>query len=225
MACKIEKVLLNPEERLKHVMQLLMLDGLGDITENKNGIYCAIPLTGAPPEKRGFIEQEHDKIKACIRKAGLEIYDPKDLGTNPWIKLKGRPQEVYDLDTLQVVTPKFFEFTNVYPSTGAGIEEQKAISYGKIAVIVTKAGIYTSRMATGARRTILIEYDDAEVQQEEITGVFKTLKEYNSGMGTCSMHGNTLLGFSGSEKPVCLQGLIANKFPSLVYNFDKYVTK
>jgi hypothetical protein len=225
MECRIEKVLLSPDERSAYISNLLRLDGLGAIEEKRDAVYCAIPLTGASKDERTFIGEEHDKIKRCIMKADLSIYDPKETGTNPWLRIAGRPQEVYDLDTIQVVTPKFFEFTNVYPSTGAGIEQQKAITYLKIPVIVTKAGVYTSRMSTGARRTILIEYSDAEAQQDEIAGVFKRLRRYEPGIGMCTVHGNTLLGYSDSQAPVCLSGLMEEQFPGLVYNFDKYVTK
>jgi hypothetical protein len=216
-------VILDPQQREQHVRSLLKLDGL-EVREDTKACYCALPLTGAAPEMRKLIEEEHDKIKACISRAGLRIYDPKDSGTNPWIKLEGKPQDVYDLDTIQVVTPRFFEFTNLYPSTGAGIEEHKAISYVKIPVIVTKSGMYTSRMSNGARRVILIEYENADSQQDDITGVFKTLGGYEPGIGLCSMHGNTLIGFCDGKDPLCLPGLVASKFSGLAYNFDKYLT-
>jgi len=222
MKCKIEEILLNPEQRKKHIENLLALDGIGHIEEIRDGIYCAVPLTGAPIELRKFIEGEHEKIKTCIRKAGLKIYDPKDSGMNPWVGIKERPQVVYDADTNQVVTPRFFEFTNIFPTTGGGIEQQKAITFVKIPVVIVKDGTYTSRMSTGARRIILLEYKDAEQQQEEITEVFFTLRNYEIGIGTCSVHGNTLIGFSGKET-VCLPGLIEEKFPTLKYNFDKYI--
>jgi len=225
MKCEIEKILLNSEQRLVHIEKLLELDGLEDVVENRNGIYCAVPLTGAPEEKRKFIEDEHEKIKTCIKEAGLEIYDPKDAPQNPWLKITDLPTTVYDQDTLQVVTPKFFEFTNVYPSTGAGIEQQKAIMYLKIPVIVNKAGVYTSRMSNGARRSIVIEYNDAVSEKEEITSLFKTLMKFEPGIGMCKLHGNTLIGYSDSKNPVCLPGLIDELYPSLVYNFSKYVTK
>ncbi|MEM7825606.1 MAG: hypothetical protein QW412_01965 [Candidatus Aenigmatarchaeota archaeon] len=225
MKCEVEKVLLHPEDRLEYTERLLELDGLGMIEENKNGIYCAVPLTGAPPEKRKFIEEEHEKIKHCINKAGLEIYDPKDAGMNPWLKIEDYPQKVYDADTFQLVKSRFFEFTNIYPSTGAGIEQQKAIMYVKIPVIVTKSGIFTSRMSTGARRIILIEYNDAQSQKDDITSLFKTLREFEPGVGMCRVHGNTLIGYSESEKPVCLPGLIQELFPVLVYDFNKYIRK
>lgn len=223
MKCEIKEVLLNPEQRERHIESLLRLDGLGSIKEVRDGIYCAVPLTGAPVDMRNFIHEEHEKIKECIKNAGLKIYDPKDAPQNPWIKITDKPQMVYDTDTLQVVTPRFFEFTNVFPTTGGGIEEQKAINYVKIPVVVVKNGTYTSRMSTGARRIILLEYDNAKKQQKEITDVFLTLRKYEPGIGICSFHGNTLLGFSKSGETFCLPGLVEDLFPQLTYNFDKYV--
>lgn len=224
MECTIESVLLNPEQRSEHIKRLLELDGLVISEEMVDGIYTALPLTGATDEMKIFIEKEHEKIKECINDSGLRIYDPKDAADNPWRSLKSEPTYVYDVDTIQVVTPRFFEFTNVFPSTGAGVEEQKAITYIKIPVVITKSGIRTSRMSTGARRIILIEYEDAVAQRNEIASVFKTLRAYEPGIGNCSIHGNTLLGFAGNDEPICLPGLIGDKFPSLVYNFEKYKT-
>lgn len=217
-------MLLDPDQRVVHVRRLLRLDGIRDIKERDDAAYCALPLTGAPVEMRDVINGDHDAIKACMRSAGLEIYDPKDSGTNPQISIRGLPQEVYDLDTLQLVTPRFFEFTSLFPSTGAGIEEQKALMFVKMPVIANRAGIYTSRMANGARRVILIEYEDVQAQSAEITDVFRTLMQFEPGIGTCSVHGNTLLGFAGMDAPLCLPGLIAAGFPSLTYNFEKYTT-
>lgn len=225
MACEIKEILLDSAGRGEHVSRLLKLDGIGDVREDKGSIYCAVPLTGAKESEKAMIGSEHDKIKACVKAAGLKIFDPKDSPYNPWGVLTGKPVEVYDIDTLQVVTPRFFEFTNVFPSTGAGIEVQKALTYGKIPVIVNKSGIYTSRMANGARRAIVIEYEDAERQKDEIAGVFKILLGYEPGIGICSRHGNTLLGFKHAEAPVCLPGLIESSFPNLVYDFDKYLAK
>lgn len=111
--CKIEEVLLNSAQRKKRVEELLKLDGLKYIKENSKGIYCAVPLTGVPPQMRHFISKEHEKIKAAIAEAGLEIYDPKYSEFNPWEKLIGTPLDIYDQDTLQVVSSRFLGLTNL----------------------------------------------------------------------------------------------------------------
>lgn len=222
MACQIKEITLNPELRERHIAHLLKIEGLEEIKEDINACYCAVPLTVVNEKERETITKEHDIIKQCIQSAGIKIFDPKDALGNPWSGIKHRPEEIYDVDTIEVVTPRFFEFTNVAASTGAGIEQQKAIMYNKIAVIIVKSGVFTSRMSTGARRTILIEYKNIDESREDIKSVFQTLKQFNPGAGICSIHGNTLLGFRNSEV-VCLKGLIKEQFPQLTYNFDKYI--
>jgi len=225
MECRVTKVLLSSKQRAEYLRRLLRLDGLDVIKEIGDAAYAAVPLTGVPKKERSFIIREHEKIKICMSDAGIRIYDPKDAGMNPWSKIEDSPSDVYDLDSKRVLIARIFELTNLWPSTGGGIELHKAVSYLKMAVNVNKAGVYTSRMSTGARRIILMEYDDARKQRDEISGLFRTLKEYEVGVGICSAHGNTLLGYSDSQAPLCLPGLIAEQFPGLVYNFDKYITK
>jgi len=223
MQCKITKVILDPKQRKGHIKNLLRIDGLKNIKENPNGCYCALPLTGIPENQREKIEKKHEIIKQCIKDAGLQIFDPKDAPGNPWHGLRDiRPEQLYDTDIIQLVTPRFFEFTNVAATTGGGIELQKAITYNNITVVVVKKGVFTSRMSTGARRIILIEYNDLEKEREDIKNVFLRLKQYEPCIGECSVHGNTLLGFK-DDKVVCLKGLIEEKFPGLVYDFDIYL--
>lgn len=228
MGCVVTKVRMDPSERRQWIRHNLWLDGLPeDLKENPKGVYCAVPLTQLPPEEYQFVSTEHDKIKRAIVSAGFEIYDPKDSGTNPQVKLEGTPQEVYSKDTLQVVSAKIFEFTNLARSTGTGQEEEKAVRYVRAPVIVTKKGVYTSRMSTGSIRVVVIEYDDAEVQHDAISGVFSMIGDFGLGVGDCEQHGNTLLGFGarGLAGAVCLPGLIAEQFPSLVYDFDAHVAR
>lgn len=225
MICKITSIILNPEERQEHVKELLKIDGLNNIAERADACYCSLPLTGVPENQRETIAREHEVIKQAIKEAGIDIWDPKEAAGNPWTGITHRPEEIYDGDTVQVVTPRFFEFTNVAPSTGGGIEQHKAIAYNKIAVVITKAGTYTSRMSTGARRIVLLEYQDIEKQKDDIRNVFRALRVFNPGIGICNIHGNTLLGFKDEEEPVCLKGIIEAKFPHLTYNFEKYIVK
>jgi hypothetical protein len=40
------------------------------------------------------------------------VYDPGEI-TDPHISRREPPQEVYEIDTLRVVTSRFFEFANL----------------------------------------------------------------------------------------------------------------
>ena len=220
MSCEIVEVILNPDQRKKHTEHLFRLDGLKDVVEKPDACYCALPLSDVPVGTRDDLIKTDNIIRKAIEDAGLDVWDPIE-GANPWYTLEHDPQEVYDMDSKNVMCSRFFCFINIGPATGAGIEQQKAIMLNKISVIITKAGIYTTRMSTGARRCIILEYNDLEKQKGQITEVFRLLTQYEPGIGTCSIHGNALLGFSDSSV-VCLKGLIEEKFPELQYNFDQY---
>jgi hypothetical protein len=223
MPCEVSKILLNPEQRQNHIKGVLELDGLSHIEENPKACYCAVPLTGVPESERLVISHDHDIIKESIVKAGISIYDPKDSKMNPWVGIHDKPEKVYTSDTIQVATPRFFEFTNIGASTGAGIEQEKARRYIRIPVILTKKGRYVSRMSTGMSEIILLEYDDIDKQANLITKVFKELLKFEPGVGICKKHGNVLIGFNNKGGIVCLKGLIESSFPELKYNFAQYV--
>ena len=103
-----------------------------------------------------------------------------------------------------LVSARYFTFTNLAASSGGGMEIRSANLYNKMPVVMMKNGIYVSRMTTGARRVIHIEYSDMRKSKPMITDLFSTLKQYEPGVGTCKVHGNTLVGFKG-EETVCLE--------------------
>jgi hypothetical protein len=221
-------------ERIENLDSLMCL-------EARDCCYAGLPLT--PNDNKRFIETEfeaaykrmvdrrtkelreiHEGVKACIFSAGLTIYDPAEAPFNPNKGLVGTPQDIYDVDQLMVMSAKFFSMTNVMGSTGAGIEEKTAIEMNKFPVILTKKGVYVSRMSTGARKIILLEFSDISKDSADITAVFKELQKYEPGIGVCSKHGVDLLGFKG-DNPVCLRGEIAYAFPNLVYDFSQFTKK
>ena len=200
---------------------LTHIDRTGSVEAN-DCCYSGLALTGVKdPEERKKLQDDHYLIKEAVRLAGLKNYDPAEAPFNPQNALIGQPQEVSDVDILMVLASRFFTFTNLAPSSGGGMEERTANMYTKMPLVFVKKGKYTSRMTTGARRIILLEYSDLTIQKEQVVDVLCELRKYEPGVGTCSVHGNTLLGFEG-EKTFCLPGLIQQKFPILRYDFSQY---
>jgi hypothetical protein len=268
MGCEITKILLNPEQRVKHIEHNMRVEGVtsssikrcidsyeahirqklqivqekenlekilgflskirgrvdsGKFIEDCLSCYCGLPLSKVPEEKRAQLISDHLKIKSYIEAAGLTTYDPAEAPFNPQGELIGQPQEIFDVDNLMVLVSKFFEFTNLEASTGAGIEQRTAMTYNKVPLIITKRGEYVTRMSTGARRIILLEYDNIDSIAEEFTDFIRILKEFSPGTGICKSHGESLIGFeNGSKSPVCLHGLAEYHLPHMKYNFDNY---
>lgn len=191
--------------------------------ESADCCYSGLALTKVEdPRQKEILFSEHQVLKEAIRDAGLMNYDPCEAPFNPHSKVADAPQVVYDIDNLMVAAAQFFTFTNLDASTGGGMEIRTATMYNKMPVVVCKKGNYVSRMSTGARRIVLLEYDDIKAQKGLITDVFGTLREFHPGIGECSKHGNTLLGYASNGQTVCLPGLIEKKFPMLKYDFDAY---
>ncbi len=228
------------EDLLNRIASVKELD---EIESNEN-CYSALPLT--PNDNRRFLEQEdqtfreaysrlterrkqelleeHRAVKDCIRNAGLKTYDPAEAPFNPNMGLIGGPTDIYDVDQLMVAASRFFSMTNLLASSGAGMEEKTAIDLAKFPVILTKKGVYVSRMSTGPGKIILLEFGDIKTDAPEITSVFRELKNYEPGAGICERHRNTLLGFRNrSTEPICLKGLIEDQMaPNLRYDFDQF---
>lgn len=206
---------------LEHIRQNMRVTGF---IESPDCCYSGLALTKVEdPRQQEILFGEHEVLKQAIKGAGLKNYDPCEAPFNPQSQVTDTPQDVYDVDNLMVAAAQFFTFTNLDASTGGGMEIRTAMTYNKMPLVVCKKGNYISRMSTGARRVILLEYDDIRAQQGLITDVIGTLREYEPGIGECSKHGNTLLGYDKKTgTPVCLPGLIERKFPTLQYDFEAY---
>ena len=183
--------------------------------------YSALALSGVKEDERDSLLEDHYMIKEAVVSAGLRNYDPSEVPFNPQHQLIGAPQDIFDTDLLMVAASRFFTFTNLAASSGSGIEERSANIYVKMPLIFMKKGNYVSRMTTGARRVVLVEYDNLATQKGEVIDVISRMREFTPGVGTCTEHGNTLVGFRNGQS-VCLPGLIEKEHPNLRYDFNQY---
>lgn len=192
----------------------------GQPVEDSSSCYCGLPLTRVPKELRERVIMDHMIIKGAIEKAGITTYDPAEAPFNPQGELVGFPQDIFDVDNLMVLASRFFECTNIEASTGLGIEQRTAMFYNKIAINMVKKGITVTRMSTGARRVLVFEYHDAPEVESCVWEAVRVLKRFSPGVGVCSKHGNSLIGFEkGIEHPVCLHGLMEKTLPGFRYDF------
>jgi hypothetical protein len=131
------------------------------------------------------------------------------------------PNVIYTSDSANIVGARYFVGHNLLPSSGFGVEVEKAKFYNRVIVILTDENIRISRMQP--HRAIMLQYRDFKRQVPEFIEVFKLLQKYDVGMG---FNGElpVLLGFEkGTEKVVDLELLVYEAFPKLRYQYNGQV--
>jgi hypothetical protein len=217
------KVIMNQEQRQKHINELLAQDGLSHIKEDPNAAYCFISLTSTPDEAKPFIkERQRILMEEVLKPAGITPYDPGSAPFSPDTNLTTQPSEVYMTDSSKIVGARFFTGHNIIPSSGQGIEAEKAKTYNRIAVILMDKNIRVSRMQP--HRAIYLNYNNFQEQAKEFVSVFEMLKQYDPGMGfrvQDNIEIPVLIGFEKTtQKIVDLEQAVHKEFPHLKYNYD-----
>ena len=246
--CVISQVLVRPVDRPLYVSQLMEHDGITGIEEVPDLCYCALPLTDLSVLEKQFsvynfagaeaavkvdsemIKSWHGTIKDCLRKAKIAIYDPGEVTDpgkiirDPQITPAQSPREVCDIDIGKVLESRFFAYTNLWGSTGAGIEETTAIRYNKIPFVLVKKDRYSSRMGTGMRRTLVIAIDNIRKREDQLVDLFRKTCALDTGIGTCERHGNVLLLYE-DDRPICSDSYVEDRFPHFAFSFSDTLPK
>jgi hypothetical protein len=213
------KVSLGLHNREKYLINLLELDGLSHIKEDHYSAYCPISLTSTPDELKPYIQKRQEILmENVLEKVGITAYDPGSAPFSPDKDLSSQPNEIYVVDSGKIVGSRFFVGHNILPSTGQGIEAEKAKMYNRMAVILMDKNVRVSRMQP--HRAIYLQYEDFETQANEFLPVFEMLKKYEPGMG---FNGSlpVLLGFHKEKGDVVdLEEKVYNEFPHLKYEYD-----
>ncbi|MEK6848747.1 MAG: hypothetical protein AABX65_03905 [Nanoarchaeota archaeon] len=210
------EIILTPQQRAAHIEQLLALDGLSRIKEDKLAAYCPISLTNTPDTLKPVASARQERLKQVLGDAGITYYDPKTAPFSPDKGLTAGPDEVYATDSGKIVGARFFIGHMLLPSTGQGIELEKAVKYNRLVILLMDAGIRVSRMLPP--RAICLKYDDFDAQADQLVPVLKTLKEYEPGMGLSNGR-PALLGFKGNNV-VDLADLVYGMIPDMQWEFD-----
>ena len=213
------RVLMDPEQRQKFLDKLLEIDGLGRVEENPDAAYCFISLTQTPDELKSILRaRQKTLIDNVLFRSGITGYDPEKAPFSPDRDLTTLPGFVYSIDSGKIAGARYFVGHNLLPSTGQGIEMEKAKTLMRVPVVLTDRTIRISRMQP--HRTIYLQYQKFDQQAAEFVSVFKFLSQYNPGIG---FNGNTpaLLGFEkNSGKVVDLEEEVYRIFPNLQYHYD-----
>ncbi|MFW5746815.1 MAG: hypothetical protein ACOCWQ_04690 [Nanoarchaeota archaeon] len=212
-------VALDPEKRSAWHAQLLEMDGLKGIYEDPEAAYCPISLTSTPPALRPHIQGRQEALKShVLAPAGITGYDPAQAPFSPDRDLTTGTRRVYTVDSGKIAGARFFVGHNILPSTGFGVELEKAARYNKMGVILMDRGIRVSRMQP--HRMIYLQYNFFAEECERFGPVMELLQDYDPGMG---FNGDIpcLLGFPKSGgPPIDLEEMVYDQFPELQYQFD-----
>ena len=213
------KVVMDPRQRQKYIDKILALDGLSHISEDPNAAYCPISLTGVPDELKPFLKHRQEILMDnVLTTAGITAYDPGTGKYSPDTNKKSLPNEVYTGDSEKIVGARFFVGHNIIPSSGVGIEAEKAKTLNRIAVTLIDSNIRVSRMQP--HRAIYLQYDNFEKQADQFAQVFQLLQCYEPGMG---FNGDlpVLLGFpKNGGSPIDLENKVYKEFQHLQYKYN-----
>jgi hypothetical protein len=213
------KVVMDPEQRQKYIDMLLELDGLSHIQENPNAAYCPISLTSTPEElKEAIKSRQKILMDEVLSVSGITPYDPGSAPDSPDTNLTSQPNEVYVVDSGKIVGARFFVGHNILPSTGQGIEAEKAKVYNRMAVMLMDRSMRVSRMQP--HRAIYLEYGNFQEEADQFVPVFEMLQSYEPGMG---FNGQlpVLLGFEKSGSGIVdLEETVYREFPQLQYKYN-----
>ena len=212
------KVVMDPAQRAEYLDTLLELDGLSHIKENHLAAYCPISLTSTPDELKSTIKSRQKILmEDILESSGITAYDPGSAPFSPDKNLSSQPNEIYVADSGKIVGARYFVGHNILPSSGQGVEAEKAKTYNRVSVILMDKNIRVSRMQP--HRAIYLQYSNFEEQADQFGSVFKMLQEYDPGMG---FNGDLpiLLGFKENSSPIDLEEAVYNEFPDLQYHYD-----
>ncbi|MFQ5620973.1 MAG: hypothetical protein ACE5FT_03965 [Candidatus Nanoarchaeia archaeon] len=210
------EVVMDPEQRQEYLDYQLMLDGLSHIEEDTEAAYCAIALTSVPEVLKRPVQERQDAVIRVLNSVGLIGYDPASAPYSPDAGLTKGPEHIYVVDSSKIVGARYFVWHNILPTTGVGIEWEKAKTFNRVPVLLFDNNIRTSRMHP--HRAIKLQYGNFQEEASQFGPVFEMLKGYEPGMGFNDGK-PVLVGFRGNDV-VDLEAAVYKEFPELEYKWN-----
>jgi hypothetical protein len=211
--------LLSPDQRQEYLQKLFVLEGLTHVTENELAAYCPISLTSTPTVLKPYLaERQRVLMEEVLQAAGITAYDPATAPFSPDKNLHSQPNEIYVVDSGKIASARFFVGHNILPSTGFGVEVEKAKEFNRISVILMDKNIRVSRMQP--HRAIYLQYENFAEQASEFVKVFEVLKNYDPGIG---LEGNVPVLIGADKKTGKVENLekkIYDLFHELKYDYQ-----
>lgn len=216
------EVLVSHEKRQEYLDAALAMEGLSHITEDELAAYCPISLTNTPEDiKPRISELQNLLMHGVLEPAGITAYNPSTAPFSPDRNLTSQPNEIYQVDSGKIAGSRFFAGHNILPSTGVGIEIEKAKELNRMAVVIMDQHVRISRMLP--HRIIYLQQRNFAEQLDQFIAVFQKLLEYDPAIGL-DEHTPALLGtHKESGETVNLEKLIYTEFPELKFIYDGLV--
>jgi hypothetical protein len=219
-------VVMGPEQREKHIETMLRLDGLGDVRENRLIGYGIIALTGLGNNVSS--ENEHIKtylgsrqaiLAAAMKQgAGITLYDPASAPYSPDKNLTAQPNEIFMVDSARVGMARHITFADVLPTTGGGIELEKARRLGKFMYIFHDPKIRTSRMQPD--RAFHLSVENFAGNKNHLAEIFAFVNEYDPALGFDDGVPSMLGVHRRTGSVVNLEKEVKINWPELVYQYN-----
>ena len=219
------QIILDPEGRERHIANMLALDGLGDVREDREIGYGAIALTGlgsgvssANEQIKTYLGRRQSILAAAMKSAGVTLYDPASAPYSPDKNLESQPNEIFMVDSARVAIARHVTFVDVLASTGAGIELEKARRLGKFVYVFHDPHIRTSRMQPD--RAFHLCVGNFSNSQRDFASLFSYVNEFDPAIGfddgvPCMIGVHRITGLI-----VNLEKAVRENWPDLAYYYD-----
>lgn len=221
------EVVFDPAQRLEWLRDLLHLDGLGDVDEDPATGYGIIALTGLGSNISRENEVLKDKLQRkqrilqeAMAATGVTHYDPASAPYSPDTNLDATPGEVYRVDTKRVALARHVTYVDILPTTGGGIEQEKARRLGKFLYIFHDPDIRTSRMQVD--RAVHLSLKHLSGAKDQLVELFRFVHAHDPCIG----FDQGLPAMIGKNREtgaiVNLEKEVAARWPGLVYDYDPH---
>ena len=219
------RVVLNPEQRQRHIEHLLALDGLSEVREDRQIGYGIIALTGlgvnvSPinEEIKTFLGSRQSILAAAMAGSGITLYDPASAPFSPDKDLQSQPNQIFMVDSARVANARHVTLSDVLPTTGGGIELEKARRMGKFLYVFHDCNIRTSRMQPDHAFHLSVE--NFSGRKNELADLFAFVNEYDPAIGFDEGVPSMLGVHRHTGKIVNLEKEVRQHFPQLSYQYD-----
>jgi hypothetical protein len=219
------EILYSPEQRVTFFAQMLEKDGLRGTEEDPFTGYGILPLTGlgtnisqTNEQVKSYIQERQRILQEAMNRAGIALYDPASAPYSPDAGLSAGPEKVYQTDSLRVAMAKHVTFLDLLPTTGGGIELDKANVMGKFTYIFHDPRIRTSRMQP--HRALHLAAEHMAAMRDELAELFAFVQQFEPCIGLQDGAPAMIGRHSETGEYANLEREVARLWPHLLFSYD-----
>jgi hypothetical protein len=219
------RVVFNDGQRISFNQVLLETDGLGNLIEDPCVGYGAVALTGLGNQLsqnneslKAHLAHHQSVLKSAMADIGVTLYDPASSPFSPDLDLSKQPNEVFMMDSARIAMARHITFLDIIPTTGVGIELEKARRLRKFLYVLHHPEIRTSRMQPDC--ALHLASSDIENDRGILTEIFAFVHEHTPCVG---LNNSTpvMMGINRKTGQVVdLEQATKERWPSIIYRYD-----